>query len=543
MQGKLSFVILASITIAAIEVFLTVAGTWLSNAPRFRHPEGVAVDQDGYVYVADTGNHAIRMISPSGKVRTIAGTGSPGNKDGFAADGAEFSSPTDIALWLDWAWWPYTDTIDPDSFLYRNGNGTHVLFVADTGNHRIRKISGNIEFDPVNGEKNWNSVKVECFSGRCGMNPQPGFANGNRNESRFDSPLGISASSDGNVFVADTNNKLIRMIDQFGTATSLAESRSDFNYPSDVALASIEDALIVSDRHALHRISLTDGSVVKLAGGDFEGDRDGDGTGSTLNNPTSITVTGDGVFYIADSSSCRIRRLSSMLTSAPLISCDDSLVSIMRPNGCSSYNNPIDEHGLTTTPVEGNIHFNYQYKDTFDINLGQESIGRSIKNCVGSPPTHRLNKKRWRDFISSDPYTYNHVVDDNIPFIREDPNDGTRITVKCSSTCSNIGAVYFATNVTSYVVGSTTLYSEATSICTAALNEELLDETGLVEVTVVSGSQSDHAVNGSRQYFIVSKVTQDLRLQTIAGAPTSQQQQSCGYRDSFPPQNSKVCPR
>lgn len=75
---------------------------------RFRRPEGVAVDHDGYVYVADAGNHAIRSISPSGRVRTIAGTGSPGSEDGPAggADGARFSSPADVAVWRDWAWWP-----------------------------------------------------------------------------------------------------------------------------------------------------------------------------------------------------------------------------------------------------------------------------------------------------------------------------------------------------------------------------------------------------------------------------------------------------
>ena len=86
----------------------------LKSLYRFRHPEGVAVDHEGYVYVADTGNHAIRMISPRGRVSTIAGTGSPGSEDGFAADGARLSSPADVAVWRDWARWPVSSPVADD---------------------------------------------------------------------------------------------------------------------------------------------------------------------------------------------------------------------------------------------------------------------------------------------------------------------------------------------------------------------------------------------------------------------------------------------
>ena len=94
----------------------------LSN--RFRRPEGVAVDHEGYIYVADTGNHAIRMISPSGRVQTLAGTGISGYQDGLASQSAQFSYPTDIAVWRDWAWWPerHLSASNSDSTVYRNGN-------------------------------------------------------------------------------------------------------------------------------------------------------------------------------------------------------------------------------------------------------------------------------------------------------------------------------------------------------------------------------------------------------------------------------------
>ncbi len=142
--------------------------------------------------------------------------------------------------------------------------------------------------------------------GWCNKNPEPGFADGKKKESRFDSPLGISVSNERNVFVADTNNHVVRVIDQFGTVKTFDGKTSrpsgKFYCPSDVAVFhSKEDAIVVTDRHHIHWLILNDSSVIKLAGGGKEGDRDEDGSESTLNNPTSTTITGDGVAYVADS--------------------------------------------------------------------------------------------------------------------------------------------------------------------------------------------------------------------------------------------------
>ncbi|KAL7552581.1 hypothetical protein ACHAWF_015815 [Thalassiosira exigua] len=527
-----------------------------SNA-RFRHPEGVAVDHDGYVYVADTQNHAIRMISPSGKVSTLAGTGTPGSDDGLASEGSQFSSPADIAVWRDWAWWPYPNPIDPDSFLYRNGNGTLALFVADTGNHRISKISGDIGFDAA-GEKRWSNVVVECFSGRCDPvhnNPEPGFRDGKKEVSRFDSPRGLTVGSDGTVFVADTNNHLVRRIDQFGVVETVAGSadhlegdsytpsfRYRFNYPSDVAL-DFDGSVMVADRHRIHRVNLSDGSVTALAGGRNEGSRDGDGSESTLNNPTSIAITGD-VAYVADSASCRIRRVSSTRAVAPQLQCTDTFSSITRPNGCSSYNDPIDEYGLSATPVEGNIHHNYLFRQEFDVNLGHDFIGRSLKNCVGSPPVSRLDKEKWNETTPSYPFNNNLVIDDNKTFIREDPNDGTRITIACGNDCSDVGALHVMAIPESFG-DVANLYSDESSVCAAATNEGILDgsSAGLVDVLILSGHRlRDHLANGTASashYFAVSRSSQEVRVQTISGAPATLLGKSCGSNDSFPPQNSK----
>ena len=183
--------------------------------------------------------------------------------------------------------------------------------------------------------------------------------------------------------MADSNNHLVRRIDQFGFVTTISglpkpELRAVHTSSSSPIrlqwhLHSNESAVIVTDRHRIRRVSLNDLSVTAVVGGGNEGNRDGDGSESTLNNPSSIAITGDGVAYVADSASCRIRRVgSTSMFAATHALCTDSLPSIMRPNGCSSYNSPIDEYGLAATPVEGNVHYNYQYKHEFDIDLGHD---------------------------------------------------------------------------------------------------------------------------------------------------------------------------
>jgi hypothetical protein len=157
---------------------------------QFRNPQDVAVDSTGVVYVADTDNHRIRKIDPTTKlVTTLAGDGQEGYRDG-AAMTARFSFPTGIAVWED-------------------SDNKVVLYVADTGNHRIRKIVDGV---------------VSCFAGLCGSGvesamlatwaavPHAGLADGDAAGARFDSPMGIAVDLNGVVFVADTGNHLIRRI-------------------------------------------------------------------------------------------------------------------------------------------------------------------------------------------------------------------------------------------------------------------------------------------------------------------------------------------
>lgn len=136
------------------------------KAAKFSSPKGMVFDRDGNLYVADSGNHAIRKITKDGAVSTIAGT---------------FNRPADI-------------TIDA------NGN----LYVADTDNHKIRKIS-----------------KTEVVSTVAGSGVA-GYANGTGTEASFKAPQGITIDKKGNLIVADTENHSIRTVTPQGVVTTLA---------------------------------------------------------------------------------------------------------------------------------------------------------------------------------------------------------------------------------------------------------------------------------------------------------------------------------
>jgi sugar lactone lactonase YvrE len=144
----------------------------LGSLARFNYPSGVTVDIAGNLYVADTDNHTIRQILPSGMVNTLAGlAGYSGGADGTGSAG-RFDSPSDVAV---------------------DGSGN--LYVADTDNFTIRKVV------PSTGA-------VTTLAGLAGTS---GSADGLGSAVRFFHPAGIAIDATNNLYVADTDNDTIRV--------------------------------------------------------------------------------------------------------------------------------------------------------------------------------------------------------------------------------------------------------------------------------------------------------------------------------------------
>ncbi|MCW7471555.1 IPT/TIG domain-containing protein [Leptospira kanakyensis] len=219
-------------TTGVVTTFAGTAGSFGSTdangiAARFRNPHGVTIDSAGNLYVTDTDNHTIRKITSSGNVTTFAGmSGVSGSTDGLGSS-ARFSSPSAIVADSNGNLY----TIDAVNKLIRkitssgevtsfagnsnlDGNGldgqgnkasfdlaygmaidsTGNLYIADTFNHKIRKVTPNGYVYTIAGSGSIGSVDGENYS------------------ASFREPVGIAVDSNGIIYVSDTQNQIIRKI-------------------------------------------------------------------------------------------------------------------------------------------------------------------------------------------------------------------------------------------------------------------------------------------------------------------------------------------
>jgi hypothetical protein len=248
-----------------------------------RQPAGVAVDEaTGDVIVADSGNHAIRRVTPDGTITTVAGSlGVPGGDDGRGTD-ARFNLPWEVAV-----------------------DAAGNIWVADSGNATVRRVAPD--------------GTVTTVAGTAGMR---GHRDGTGALAEFRSPQGVAIEPSGNLLVADAGNNDVRRVDlPSGVVTRVAGTppevgRADGSgvaarFDSPTGMVRDGELLVVADRknNAIRRVTL-DGVVNTLAGG-TSGSMDGSGAAAQFRSPEAVAADGSGVVFVADTDNSTIRRIDA----------------------------------------------------------------------------------------------------------------------------------------------------------------------------------------------------------------------------------------
>jgi len=252
-----------------------------NSAARFDSPSGVAVDSSNNVYVAHTLRQTIRKITPAGVVTTLAGLPAVlGSADGTNS-GARFYDPSAVAV-----------------------DSSNNVYVADTGNHTIRKITP--------------AGVVTTLAGLAGA---IGSADGTNSVARFNTPYGVAVDGSGNIYVGDNGNSTIRKITPAGVVTTLAGlsgvlggddgpgSAARFEYPRGVAVDGSGN-IYVADYYNFTIRKLTPAAVVTTLAGLAQAIGSDDGTGSAARFyfPQGVAVDSSGNLYVADYDNNCIRK-------------------------------------------------------------------------------------------------------------------------------------------------------------------------------------------------------------------------------------------
>ena len=298
--------------------------TFVSRAAGFKGPQGLAVDAAGNHYVADTGNDAICKVTPSGVVGILAGDG-VGWADGVGSH-AHFNQPCGLAV----------DTANN-------------VYVADSGNDTIRKISASAAVTTLAGEP---PSYIQSGVGMSDIEYYPGSTDGTGSNARFNGPQGIAVDAAGNLYVADSGNNTIRKITSAGVVTTLAGSPPS---PSTTADGS---------------------SLILHSPGSSYGSTDGTGGAARFAVPLGIAVDGAGKVYVADTGNDTIRTVSSAGTVSTLAG-----IAIQGPNdgagGAAQFYYPIG----TAVDYAGNLYI----ADAFNQTIRKVTPAGAVTTLAGSP--------------------------------------------------------------------------------------------------------------------------------------------------------------
>lgn len=246
----------------------------MAAAARLGSPSAVAYDASGGLVFADTRNHVVRRVGADGTIQTVAGTG----RQGFAGDGgpalaAEMDSPLGVAVGADGS-----------------------LYVADTRNHRVRKVGADGVIATVAG------TGIAGFGGDLGA----------ATRAMLRSPGAVLVGPVGEVYVADTGNHRVRRIALDGTIATVAGSglesaagdggpatAAGLDAPSGLAMRA-DGALLIADRlNSRIRVVTSDGSIQSLPR-----------RAVPVRRAAGVSVDAAGTVYVADTGDYQVRAVA-----------------------------------------------------------------------------------------------------------------------------------------------------------------------------------------------------------------------------------------
>lgn len=403
-----------------------------SSEAKFNCPSAVIVDKEGNLYVSDTINHVIRKITTDGQVTTLAGiAGKKGCVDGDAKK-AKFFRPEGL-------------TIDDQ------GN----LYVADFGNHRIRKI------DPKGN--------VSTFAGS-----EEGYQDGILTEAKFKYPKGLALDSRGNLYVADMTNQRVRKITPETQVTTIAgggidhrfdcslediPAKDSFLYSPKAIVIDINNDIYLSDYNSVKKISAASGKMSILAGQNRGNYKEALGKEALFYSPTGLAIDSQGCICVADTDNSRIRKILTpgILSDKPTVNLPVIEVSPVLPT-----NKKEDYQLAITTLIKlpgynigglavdqlSNIYLFDKYKGVFQVSHSGEikNITRNNHLCqpgqlVAFDQNNDLYYSLYGKFYKTTADNISKVGNNELGELLGNINRDIK-----ASTMDTAGNIYFATN-------------------------------------------------------------------------------------------------
>jgi uncharacterized protein (TIGR03437 family) len=281
----------------------TANGTWAGDggpaiSASLNSPNGIAFDSAGNMYIADTGNNVVRKVNTSGTISTVAGNNIAGyGGDGIAATTANLSSPTSVAL-----------------------DSTGNLYIADANNNCIREVTT----DQI----------IHTVAGQC---PYPLFEGdgGPAIQAKLNKPFSIALDAYGDLFIADTENEVLREVTPDGIINTIAGTptttgfqdgpalQAKFSSPSGIAIDASGSIYIADKSNFRIRKLLPSGNVVSVAGNGSPGYSGNNvaATSAEFYFPTGVGTDSSGNVFVADLQNQVIREMTiSNASSLPSVS-------------------------------------------------------------------------------------------------------------------------------------------------------------------------------------------------------------------------------